>query len=90
MLKNAHLSDGHFFALKSANNCKKIFDTISAPLKHNLLLFNIYYNLAKVGVASSSLVSRSKIQKPLNSKELGGFFIGYWLALTTQNSQNSH
>ncbi len=42
-------------------NCKKLFDTTSAPLKYNPLLFNIYYNLAKVGVASSSLVSRSKI-----------------------------
>ncbi|RIW78012.1 hypothetical protein, partial [Acinetobacter baumannii] len=62
----------------------KLFDTTSTPLKYNPLLFNIYYNLAKVGVASSSLVSRSKIQKPLNSKELGGFFIVY------RSIQNSH
>ena len=34
----------------------------------------VEHNLAKVGVASSSLVSRSKIQKSL-SRKIGAFFL---------------
>ncbi|WP_149933188.1 hypothetical protein, partial [Acinetobacter baumannii] len=49
--------------------------TTAPPLKFKQLIYLKYYNLAKVGVASSSLVSRSKIQKPLNSKGLGGFLL---------------
>ena len=36
----------------------------------------VEHNLAKVGVASSSLVSRSKIQKSLNRK-IRAFFISF-------------
>ena len=36
----------------------------------------VEHNLAKVGVASSSLVSRSKIQKSLNRK-IKAFFISF-------------
>ena len=56
----------------------------------------VEHNLAKVGVASSSLVSRSKIlfikinKLQGNNKPCGLFFIVDWSALIIQNNQNSH